>query len=98
MLSTRVYSCPGCGKRMKSTSGLTRHMNACTSQFIQQVLPICMQSKQDTPMPGEDDNALENFGPYKNEESTLKEQKMERDYRDLVCKSLDTGSRARDGL
>ena len=56
MLSTRVYSCSGCGKRMKSTSGLTKHMNACMSQFIQQVLLICMQSEHDTPTPGEDDD------------------------------------------
>ena len=29
-----------------------------------------MQPKQDIPMPGEDDNVLENFGPYEDEEFT----------------------------
>ena len=98
MLSTRVYSCPGCEKRMKSTSRFTNHINACTSQFIQQVLLIRMQSEQNTLIPGKDDDASENFGPHKDEESILKEQKIEGDHRDLVGESLDTGSRAKDGL
>ena len=49
-------------------------------------------------MSGEDDDVSENFVPHKDEKSTLKEQEMEGDYRDLVGKSSDTGSRARDGL
>ena len=57
-----------------------------------------MQSKQDTPMTREDNNVLEKFGPYKDEESTLKEQEMEGDHTNLVGKSSNTGSRARNGL
>ncbi len=95
MLSTRVHSCPGCGKRMTSTHGLTRHMNTCTSQ---QVLPICMQPKQDTPIPGEDENTSDNFGLHENEESILEEQDIEGDHRNLVGDNSDTKSHARDGL
>ena len=40
-------------------------------------------------MSGGDNNASKNFGPHKDEESTLKEQKMEKDQRDLVGKSSD---------
>ncbi len=80
---------------MKSIHGLTRHMNTCTSQ---QVLPLCMQPKQDTPILGEYDNASGNLGPHEDEESTLTEQDIEGDHRNLVGESLDTGSRARDGL
>ena len=72
-------------------------MNLCTSQIIQQVFLTLMQLEQDMPMPGEDDNALDNFGPYENEESTPKTQNIEGDHRDLVGKSWDTRSRARAG-
>ena len=82
---------------MKSTGGLTRHMNSCTSQIIQQVLPTRMQPEQDMPMPGEDDNASDNFGPYEDERSTPEAQDIEGDHRDLVGESSDTGSRARAG-
>ena len=73
-------------------------MNACTNQFIQQVFPIRMQSKQNMPMPAEDDDVLENFEPYEDEECTQKAQKIEEDHKDLVGKSLDNESHARDGL
>ena len=49
-------------------------------------------------MPRKDDNALENLGPHKDEKFILKKQVMEEDQRDLIGKSLDTESRARDGL
>ena len=49
-------------------------------------------------MPGEDDNALENIGPHEDEKFILKEQKIQGDHRDLVGKSLDIRSCARDGL
>ena len=98
MLSTRIYSYSECEKRMKLTSGFTKHMNVYRNHFIRQVLPICMQFKTDTLMPREDDDALKNFGLYRNEESILKEQEMEKNYRDLVSKSLDTEIRARDGF
>lgn len=32
-MSTKPYSCPICGKGVKSTSGLTRHLNACKGQL-----------------------------------------------------------------
>ena len=83
---------------MKSTSELTKQMNAYASQFIQQVFPIRIQSKQDMLMLEEDDNVLENFGPYEDEEFIMKKQEIEGDQRDLVGKSLDTRSRAKDGL
>ena len=98
MLSTKEYSCPGYGKRIKSISGLTRHINACTSQIIQQGLLIRMQPKQDMSMPGEDDNSSEYFGSHENEKYILNEQNIEGDHRDLVGKSSDTKSRAKDDL
>ena len=80
---------------MKSTYGLTRHMNICTSQ---QVFPIHMQPKQNTLIPREDDNTSKNFGIYKDEESILEEEDIEDNHTNLVGKSLDTKSRVRDGL
>ena len=56
-----------------------------------------MQPEQDMPMPGEDDNASDNFGPYKDKGSTPEAQDIEGDHRDLVGKSSDTRSRARAG-
>ena len=49
-------------------------------------------------MPGEDDDASENFGPNEDEESTLAEQEMEGDHRDLIGESSDTKICVRDGL
>ncbi len=80
---------------MKSTYGLTRHMNTYTSQ---QVLLICMQPKQDTPIPGENENTSDNFGLHEDEKSILEEQDIEGDHRYSVGESLDTRSHARDGL
>lgn len=57
-----------------------------------------MQSKQDTLMPEKNDNILENFKPYKNEKSILEEQKIEKDYKNLIGKSLDTESYIKNGL
>ncbi len=71
---------------MKLSYGLTRHMNTYISQ---QFFPIYMQLKQDTPIPGEDNNALETFEPYKDEKSILEKQNIERDYKNLVGKSSD---------
>ena len=42
------------------------------------------------PMPGKDDNVLDNFRPYKDEESTSEVQDIDKDYRNLVGKSSDT--------
>ena len=56
-----------------------------------------MQLKENIPMPREDDNGLDNFGLYEDEESTPEAQNMKRDHRNLVGKSSDTGSCARVG-
>ncbi len=55
MLDTRNYLYAQYGKRMKSTSGLTRYLNACTS------LSLRIQPNQNTPMLAEDDDALDHF-------------------------------------
>ncbi len=55
---------------MKSTHGLTRHMNTCISQ---QVFPIRMQPKQDATILGEDENTSDNFGLHEDEEFILEE-------------------------
>ncbi len=72
---------------MKSTHGLTRHINTCTSQ---QVLPIHMQPKQDMPILGEDKNTSDNFGLYEDEESIIEEQDIKGDHINLVGESSDT--------
>lgn len=45
-----------------------------------------------------DNNRSQNFGSHKNEEPTLKKEDIKGDYRNLVDKSLNTRSCARDGL
>ena len=40
-MESRSYACPRCGKGVKSTSGLTRHVNACK---IPITLPSCQPS------------------------------------------------------
>ena len=90
-MATRNYLCPGCEKRLKSIHGLTRHINTCTSY---QVIPIYMQPKQNTSIPGE----KANFRPYKDEKLILKEQNFEEDHINLGDKSSDTKSRVRNGL
>ena len=57
-----------------------------------------MHSKQNMPIPREDNNTSKNFKPYKDEKSTLKKQNIEKDHINLVGKSLDTGNCVRDGL
>ena len=79
-MATRNYSCTAYEKRLKSTHGLTKHINIYTSH---QVLSIRMQPKQNTPIPEKDENASENVGPHENEESILEEQDIEEDYRNL---------------
>ncbi len=44
-MESRLYTCPRCGKSVKSTSGLTRHVNTCK---ILVTLPSCQPS---TPAP-----------------------------------------------
>ena len=57
-----------------------------------------MQPKQNMAISGENDNISENFGPHEDKKSTLEEQDIKKDYTNLVGKSSDTRSRARDGL
>ena len=38
-MESRSYVCPGCRKDVKSTSGLTRHINACK-------IPITLPNRQ----------------------------------------------------
>ncbi len=40
-MESRLYTCPRCGKGVQSTSGLTRHVNACK---IPVTLPSCQLS------------------------------------------------------
>ncbi len=93
-MATKNYPYPGCGKRMKLTHGLTKNVNTCPSQ---QDLRIYM-NEQDIPILEEDDNASGNFGPHEDEESTLEEQDIENDHKNLVGESSDTGNRANEGL
>lgn len=73
-------------------------MNAYRSQIIQPTLSIRIQLKQNTPLPGKNDNAFKNFGLNKNEKSTLEEQNIEKDYRNLIDESKNTKSHARNSL
>ena len=50
------------------------------------------------PIQGDDYNASNIFRPYKDEESTLEKQDIERDYTNLVRENSNTGSRAKNGL
>ena len=43
-MESRLYVCPRCGKGVKFTSGLTRHVNACK---IPIPLPCCQSSNPD---------------------------------------------------
>lgn len=49
-------------------------------------------------MPGDDDNISEYFGSHKDKEYILNEQDIERDYKNLAGKNLDTRSPIRDNL
>lgn len=49
-------------------------------------------------MPGENDNISEYYEPHKDEEYRIDKQDIEGDYKDLVGKSLDFGSYAKDSL
>ena len=97
MSCTRVYPYPGYEKRLKSISGLTRHMNAFKSQIIQQVFLIHMILKEDMPMPGENNKPSDNFGPYQEKEFTPEAQDTEKDHRDVLGKSSDTKSHTKVG-
>ena len=57
-----------------------------------------MQPKQNMPILGKDNNTSENFWLYKNKESILKEQDIEKKYKNLIGKSSDIGSGAKNSL
>lgn len=50
------------------------------------------------PMPEEDDNISECFETHKDEKYTLDDQKIKRDFIDLVSKSLNIKSHAKNNL
>ncbi len=39
IMSTKLYLCPVCGKKVKSTSGLTRHLHSCNGHLYPKVQP-----------------------------------------------------------
>lgn len=51
-----------------------------------------MQSKQNIPMLGKDTNILKYFKLYKDEKYNLNKQEIEKNYRDLISKILQTES------
>ena len=57
-----------------------------------------MKPKQDMSMLEEDNNISDNFGLYKDEKFISEAQNIERNHRDLVSKSSDTRSHARNKL
>ena len=85
MLATKNYTYPQYGKKMKSTSGLTRHLNAYTS------LPLHILPNRNSPMLAENDDASDYFMHQEEEEYPLgnKKQNVKKDYRDLVGESSD---------
>ncbi len=88
ILDIRNYPCPQCGKKMKLTSGLTRHLNACIS------LLLCIQLDRNTPMLAEDNDVSDHFMHYKKEEYPLgnEGQEIKEDQRDLVGQGSDNKS------
>lgn len=57
-----------------------------------------MQPKQDMLIAGEDNNVSDNFNTYLNKKFILDEQDIEKNYKDLVDKNVDTQSCTRDEL
>lgn len=47
-------------------------------------------------MPRKNKNTLNHWEPYENKKFILKEQNIEKNYKDLVSKSLDTRNRAKN--
>ena len=82
-------------KKQKSTYRLTRYINTYASH---EVFPIYMQPKQNIPILGEDENISNNDGLYENKKSILEEQDIEKNHKNLEGKSLNTRSRAKNGL
>lgn len=82
---------------MKSIGGLTKYMNMCMSQVIQQVLPL-MQLKQNILVLKEDNNLLDNLKPHEDEELAIKRSDIGKDNINLVSKSLNTRNHTRDML
>ena len=88
MLAIRSYMYPQCEKRMKSRSGLKKHLNACKS------LLLLSQLNWDSPILAKDDDTLDYF-IYDNEKEYAlgkKRQDIKEDQRNLVGKSWDNKS------
>lgn len=83
---------------MKLTSELIKYINICISQIIQQVVLKNMQPKQNIPILRKDNNTSDNYRPYLDTKSIHDKQDIRRDHRDLVSKSLDTSSYARNSV
>ena len=98
MLSISKYSYQRYEKKMKSRNRLTKYKNVYKSQIIQYGRIIHIKSKQNIVMWEKDDNALEYLGPYKDKKYTRNKQYIKKDYKDLIRKSSDTKSRAKDSL
>ncbi len=73
---------------MKSTSGLTRHLNACTNLLLR------IQPNQNTSMLIEDDDASDYFMHHEEEEypPSNEEQKIRENQKDLIGQILDNKS------
>lgn len=70
-------------------------MNTFTSQ---QIFLIRIKLKQNILILKEDDNTSFNFVRHENEKFILEKDYIERDHRNLLDKSLNTGSHIKDGL
>lgn len=54
---------------IKLTNGLTRHLNACTSQ------PLCIKPNRDCPILAKNNNSLDYFMQHKRKKYTPKNKK-----------------------
>lgn len=84
-MATKNYIYPQFGKRIKSISGLTRYLNACTS------LPSRIQPDWDSPMLAENNDVSNYFIYHEEEEYPLgnEKQNVEEDQSALVGKCSD---------
>lgn len=73
-------------------------MHAFISRIIKLVFSICIKHKQAISMLEKDDNASKNFVSYQNEKFILKEKNIDEDDRNLINKSLNTKSRAKNSM
>ena len=88
MLARRNYMCPQYKKRMKSTSGLIRHLNAYTSLLLH------IQPDRNSPILAKKDDVSDYFMYYNKEKYPLdnKRQDVEKNQRNSIGKSLNNKS------